>query len=152
MRHDIERVWQRIVKSEGKNVRRKNGEPFTYVVKTDVAIEVIGISAGRIYKQEFEKALAVWPVSNTTALPDDIHAKTYIWAILNDLDVVGRDPETLKHVSAAAARWRAASGERDATIDAANAAGYSIREIAAAAELSHGAISKILLKGKEADE
>lgn len=81
----IEEVWQRIVENHGNIFKQIRGKQFSYtVVGTSIKLTTTN---QLIAKNEFEKALAFLPLSNTVPI-QHLRAPSYIYAILTDIRII----------------------------------------------------------------
>ena len=77
----IERVWECIVRNQGKEFQQIRGKIFTYKIKgKSISLDTTNYT---IPKSHIEKALSRYPFENTTVIQDLI-APSYIYAIMMD--------------------------------------------------------------------
>lgn len=78
---DIESVWANVLTHEGEVFRQIRGGEFTYRVKGNMICP--SRTNVQISKKLLEKALAFFPLSNTTKI-QHLRGPSYIYAILMD--------------------------------------------------------------------
>jgi hypothetical protein len=78
---DIELIWQRIVKNQGKIFKQKKGKEFTYRVKGDtVFLETTNHSFS---KGHLQRAFKFLPLEGPGKI-NHLHAPSYIYGVLMD--------------------------------------------------------------------
>ena len=85
---DSDAVWRRIVMHSGDTFYQMRGKPFTYTARgRTIYLETTN---RMISRTAIEKALGRVPLINTAAV-SDLSAPSYIYGILMDERVRGRD-------------------------------------------------------------
>jgi hypothetical protein len=78
----IEELWRRLKELEGQEFKTIRSLPFTF----DIVGKVFHPSRTKynIGQSDFEKALALVPLSGPGKLGDLVRGQPYIWAVLHD--------------------------------------------------------------------
>jgi hypothetical protein len=89
----IEQVWSNICAHAGETFHQIRGAQFTYDVDGDYV--TLHRTNRKIPRADFEKALALFPLTGTTAI-QHLQGPSYVYAIVMDDRITGQRPSQPK--------------------------------------------------------
>lgn len=85
----IDELWGRLKRLQGEGFETKSGQPFTYEITGDALRP--SRTDYNVSKREFSKALALVPFDGPGVINRTVRGPAYVWALLHDKRVRGRD-------------------------------------------------------------
>lgn len=84
----LQLIWIQIVKCQGFEIYKKNGDPFTYTVSGNILRT--SCADQDLHRSNFEKAWPLMPgLSGPGQLSQLVRGPAYVWAILADRRIAG---------------------------------------------------------------
>lgn len=86
----ISEIWQRIRTHQNEQFKTIRGKPFVYAVSGHV-VTTDRTGDYPMHVSQFEKALALVPLSGPDQINNLVRGPSYVWAILHDDRIRGND-------------------------------------------------------------
>lgn len=89
LKPSIDDVWRRIETVQGEEFMTKTGKPFAYAVSGNTFYP--GRTDYAIGKKDFETVLGLVPVDGPGKISRLVRGPAYVWAVLHDRRIRGKD-------------------------------------------------------------
>ena len=86
----VDAIWRRILLHEGSAFRTEDDEVFTFTIDGDAMIVERPLRP-RLGKSQFELALSSVPIEGPDKIDRSVFGASYVWGVLHDDRIRGRD-------------------------------------------------------------